>query len=88
MGDIIEDSLLSDTQKVVVLRVASTSKRLRHYFQSAGQIDVLEYETLIYMVNQIEKLITKVQETDHRFRCANEDKQGFIQSIVLAIVDK
>ena len=87
LGDIIDDPLLSDEQKVVVLRVASTSKRLRHYFKSAGLIDVPEYDTLKYMVNQMKKLITKARETNHRFGCANEDKRGFIQSIVLVIVD-
>ena len=42
LGDMIEDPLLSDKQKIEVLRVASTSKILRHYFKSAGLIDVPE----------------------------------------------
>ena len=46
LGKIIEDPSLSDKQKVVVLCVASTSKKLRHYFKTAGLIDISEYETL------------------------------------------
>ena len=87
MGDIIDDPLLSDAQKIVVPRVASTSKRLRHYFKSAGLIDAPEYETLKYMVNQMKKLIIKARETEHRFGRANDDKRGFIQSIVFTICD-
>ena len=71
LGDIIDNPLSSDKQKVVVLRVASTNKRLRHYFKSAGLIYVPEYYTLKYMVNQMKKLITKARETEHRLGRAN-----------------
>ena len=39
------------------------------------------------MINQIKNLIVKAGETEHWFGRAKENKRGFIQSILLAIVD-
>ena len=59
----INSLLLSEEQKVVVLRVASMHPKSRHYFKSVGLVDLEEYETLRYMGEQMKKIVTKARET-------------------------
>ena len=85
--DSIRNSKLNEEQQVLALRTAAVHPELRLHFKSAGLIDVDEYETLKHTTNQMKTLIQKVVETEKKQGRVNDDKRGFIQSIILAIAD-
>lgn len=83
----VDNPLLGYVQKVGVLRVASINQKCRWYFKSVGLVNVEEHETHKYIVDQMKIFTAKAQESNHRCQCANNDKRGFVHSLILSIWD-
>ena len=81
----ILNPLINDSQIVVTLRECSIHHLVKHFFKSAGLIDLKEYATLKYLAEQMKKLLKEASRTASRYGRATDAKRRFVNSILLAI---
>ena len=75
---------MNDKQIVISLRKASTHHLVRHYFKSAGLIDVIEFETMKHMTQQMKKLILKAREKRCSQGHTSDEQRSLVNAILLA----
>ena len=66
----------------------STHHKSRRFFQSACLSDVKKEEMLDYVQEQFQNMVTEARRASDRQGRENDDKQSFVEALVIAIADQ
>ena len=78
---------LNPKQQVVALREASSRKKCRHVFRSAGMIDVEDHKEKTEMIAQTAKLLQRARQPMQGHRGVTDDQRSLAQSLAMGVLN-